>query len=432
MRRRTSFLPFALPDLGPREFEQVREVLESGWLTSGPKTRQLEKEFAEYVGARHAIAVNSCTAALHLALEAVGVKAGDFVLTTPYTFAASAEVVRYFDAIPIFVDIRPDTFNLDPSKLRDTISDLQRSIDRGTKPELRNVQKALSAKRESGGSIRAIIPVHFGGQPCDVDSVYAAASQFGFAYIEDAAHALPSRYRGRLIGAPMEGSAKTLSCFSFYATKSMTTGEGGMITTEDEELADRCRMMCLHGISKDAWKRYTAEGSWYYEIIAPGYKYNLTDLAAALGLAQLSRLDEMWERRKQIASMYMKAFSAYKELELPAVLEDCQHAWHLFSLRFRTEFFEGNEAPDSFRKRFIEQMKERNIGTSVHFIPLHIHPYYRDTYAYEAEDFPIAYGQYQRVVSLPIYSKMTDEDVQNVIDAVGEIVQQYTGHHKVR
>ncbi len=432
MKRRSSFLPFALPDIGPTEFEQVREVLQSGWLTSGPKTKQLEKEFADYVGARHAIAVNSCTAALHLALEAVGVKAGDFVLTTPYTFAASAEVVRYFDAIPVFVDIRPDTFNLDPSKLRNTISDLHRSIDRGTKSELRNVQKALSAKRENGGSIRAIIPVHFGGQPCDVDSVYNAASEFGLAFIEDAAHALPSRYRGRLIGAPMEGSAKTLSCFSFYATKSMTTGEGGMITTEDEDLADRCRMMCLHGISKDAWKRYTAEGSWYYEIIAPGFKYNLTDLAAALGLAQLSRLDEMWERRKQIASAYMKAFSSFKELELPTVVEDCQHAWHLFSLRFRTEFFESNDAPGSFRKQFIEEMKERNIGTSVHFIPLHIHPYYRDTYGYEAEDFPIAYGQYQRVVSLPIYSRMTDEDVQNVIDAVGEIVQQYIGHRKVR
>jgi dTDP-4-amino-4,6-dideoxygalactose transaminase len=432
MKRRSSFLPFALPDLGPREFEQVREVLESGWLTTGAKTRQLEKEFAEYIGAAHAIAVNSCTAALHLALEAVGVKSGDFVLTTPYTFAASAEVIRYFDAIPVFVDVRPDTFNLDPLKLNDTISDLQQSIHRGTKPQLRSVQKALSAKRDRAGSIRAIIPVHFGGQPCDVDSIYATATEHGLAYIEDAAHALPSRYRGKLIGSPMEGSAKTLSCFSFYATKSMTTGEGGMITTEDAELADRCRVMCLHGISKDAWKRYTAEGSWYYEIIAAGYKYNLTDLASALGLAQLSRLDEMWERRKQIASMYMNAFSSFKELELPTVLEDCQHAWHLFSLRFRNEFLDTNEPEGSFRKRFIEEMKERNIGTSVHFIPLHIHPYYRDTYGYEAEDFPIAYGQYQRVVSLPIYSKMSDEDVHDVIDAVGEIVQQYTGHKRVR
>jgi dTDP-4-amino-4,6-dideoxygalactose transaminase len=432
MKRRTTFLPFALPDLGLSEFEQVREVLESGWLTTGAKTRQLEKEFADYIGAAHAIAVNSCTAALHLALDAVGVKSGDFVLTTPYTFAATAEVIRYFDAIPVFVDVRPDTFNLDPAKLNDTISDLQQSIDRGTKPQLPNVQKAVAAQRQRGGSIRAIIPVHFGGQPCDVDSVYAAASEYGLAYIEDAAHALPSRYRGKLIGSPMPGAVKTLSCFSFYATKSMTTGEGGMITTEDEELADRCRVMCLHGISKDAWKRYTAAGSWYYEIIAAGFKYNLTDLAAALGLAQLSRLDEMWERRKQIASMYMKAFASLKELELPTVLEDCQHAWHLFSLRFRNEFFDTNEPAGSFRKRFIEEMKERNIGTSVHFIPLHIHPYYRETYGYEAEDFPIAYSEYQRVVSLPIYSRMTDEDVQDVIDAVGEIVQQYTGHQRVR
>jgi len=432
MKRRSTFLPFALPDLGPGELQQVREVLESGWLTTGPKTRQLEKEFAQYLGIPHAVAVNSCTAGLHLSLEAVGVRAGDFVLTTPYTFAASAEVIRYFDAIPVFVDVRPDTLNLDPQKLVETIDDLQQSIDGGRTPKLNNVRKAFSATRSRTGVIRAVIPVHFAGHPCDVDSIYAAASHSGFAYIEDAAHALPSRYHGHLIGSPMEGSAKALSCFSFYATKSMTTGEGGMITTQDEHLAERCRMMSLHGISKDAWKRYTAEGSWYYEVMAAGYKYNLPDLAAALGLAQLSRLEEMWERRKQIASAYMKAFSSFEELEFPPILEGCEHAWHLFPLRFHIEFFESDESSGWFRNRFIEEMKERNIGTSVHFIPLHIHPYYRETYGYEAKDFPVAYGQYQRVVSLPIYSRMIDEDVQDVIDAVGGIVQQYRGHKNVR
>ncbi|MCI0416469.1 DegT/DnrJ/EryC1/StrS aminotransferase family protein [bacterium] len=424
MKKRGTFLPFALPDLGPKELQQVREVLESGWLTTGPKTRQLEKEFAQYLGIPHAVAVSSCTAGLHLALEAVGVGAGDFVLTTPYTFAASAEVVRYFDAVPVFVDVRPDTLNLDPQKLVETIEDLQQSID-GRTPKLDSVRKAFSATRSRTGVIQAVIPVHFAGHPFDVDSIYAAASHSGFAYIEDAAHALPSRYRGHLIGSPMEGSAKVLSCFSFYATKSMTTGEGGMITTQDEHLAERCRMMSLHGISKDAWKRYTAEGSWYYEVMAAGYKYNLPDLAAALGLAQLSRLEEMWERRKQIASAYMKAFSSFEELELPSLLEDCEHAWHLFPLRFHTEFFENDESPGWFRNRFIEEMKERNIGTSVHFIPLHLHPYYREIYGYEVNDFPVAYAQSQRVVSLPIYSRMTEDDVQDVIDAVGQIVQQY-------
>jgi dTDP-4-amino-4,6-dideoxygalactose transaminase len=428
MKRRSAFLPFALPDLGQKEFQQVREVLESGWLTTGPKTRQLEQEFADFLGTKHAIAVNSCTAALHLALEAIGLSAGDFVFTSPYTFAATAEVIRYFNAIPVFVDVQPDTINIDPEKLSETIQDLKESIIRETTPKLTSVRRALSNNPIRRGIMRAIIPVHYGGHPCEVNTLYRIACETNLAYIDDAAHSLPARYDGNLIGAPMQGTSPIMSCFSFYATKSMTTAEGGMITTEDDRLADRCRMMCLHGISKDAWKRYTAEGSWYYEILAPGYKYNLTDLAAALGLGQLCRLNEMANRRKQIAAAYTKVFSSYPELQLPVVRKGCESAWHLYPIRFNPSHLKGTSEISNFRSQFIHEMKERNIGTSVHFIPLHLHPYYRDTYGFEPDDFPIAFAQYQRLVSLPIYSRMTDEDVQNVIDAVVDIIEVSARH----
>jgi perosamine synthetase len=428
MKQRSSFLPFALPDIGPKELELVREVLESGWLTTGSKTRQFEKEFADYIGVKHAIAVNSCTAALHLALDAIGLGPDDFVLTSPYTFAATAEVVRYFNAVPVFVDVQPDTINLDPQKLADTIQDLKQSIFNGTSPQTLSVQRALSNNSVRRGVIRAIIPVHYGGHPCEVDAIYKIACESGLAYIDDAAHSLPARNKGRLIGSPMQGTSPVLSCFSFYATKSMTTGEGGMITTEDERLADRCRMMCLHGISKDAWKRYTSEGSWYYEILAAGYKYNLTDLASALGIAQLSRVDEMWKRRVQIAAAYTKAFSAYPDLQLPTVREGYESAWHLYPIRFNRDYFEKTSASGSFRNNFIDGMKRRNIGTSVHFIPLHIHPYYRETYGYQENDFPVALEQYQRLVSLPIYSRMSDEDVESVTAAVVDILEEDRRH----
>jgi dTDP-4-amino-4,6-dideoxygalactose transaminase len=428
MKRRSSFLPFALPDIGSKEHQQVNEVLESGWLTTGPKTRQLETEFADYFGVKHAIAVNSCTAGLHLALDSIGLSAGDFVLTSPYTFAATAEVVRYFQAIPVFVDVQPDTINLDPGKLAETIQDLKQTILNGTSPQTTAVQRALSNNPIRRGVIRAIIPVHYGGHPCEVDAIYSIACESGLAYIDDAAHSLPARYKEKLIGSPMKGTSPILSCFSFYATKSMTTGEGGMITTEDDRLADRCRMMCLHGISKDAWKRYTAEGSWYYEILAAGYKYNLTDLAAALGIAQLSRLEEMWKRRQQIAAAYNKVFASYKQLDLPVVRKNCESAWHLYPIRFNLNYFENPSTTVPFRNTFIEEMKHRNIGTSVHFIPLHLHPYYRETYGYEADDFPVALNQYKRLVSLPIYSRMSDDDVESVIDAVVDIIEGYRRH----
>ncbi|MDB4956614.1 MAG: UDP-4-amino-4-deoxy-L-arabinose--oxoglutarate aminotransferase [Myxococcales bacterium] len=377
---RDKFLPFALPDTNEAEVSAVSEVIRSGWLTTGTQVRAFEAAFAKYVGARHAIAVNSCTAAMHLALEALGVKAGDKVITTPYTFAATAEVIRYMGAHPLFVDVRPDTLNID--------------ID----------QVSAVLKREH---VAAIMPVHIAGEPCDVEALDKVAG--GIPIIEDAAHALPTKLRGRNIG-----SLSRFTCFSFYATKTLSTGEGGMITTDDDAAADRCRIMSLHGISRDAWKRYTAEGSWAYEIIAPGYIYNVTDVAAALGLVQLGKLVSMWKRRVEIAGRFDTAFAARPELQIPARAAGNQHAWHLYMLRVDNERIRGG------RDAFAEAMRKRNIGISVHFIPLHIHPYYRDTYGYKPEDFPVAHREYSREISLPIYSRMSDRDVDDVIAAVLE------------
>jgi perosamine synthetase len=380
-----AFLPFALPDIDETEFHEVKEALQSGWITTGPKTKKFEAKFAKAVGAKHAIAVNSCTAAMHLALEALGVRQGDEVVTSPYTFAATAEVIRYFDARPVFVDVEPRFLNLN--------SDL--------------IEQAVTPKT------KIILPVHLGGMPAEMDAIRDVAIRHGIPVIEDAAHAFPSSYKRKSIGSISE-----FTCFSFYATKSITTGEGGMITTDNDDWADRCRIMSLHGISKDAWKRYSAEGSWYYEIVAPGYKYNMTDIAAAMGLAQLHKADAMHARRKVIAGMYNEAFKHNTVLQIPADEPKMQHAWHLYMLRLHLE------AMTIDRGRFIEEMKKKGIGCSVHFIPLHIHPYYRDLYGFKPDDFPVAYREYTREVSLPIYSKMTDRDVVRVIDGVFDIVKK--------
>lgn len=382
---RNTFLPFALPDIDESERSQVLEVLDSGWLTTGAKTHAFEAEFAARVGAKHAIAVNSCTAAMHLALEAIGLERGDEVITTPYTFAASAEVIRYFDAQPVFVDVDPESLNMRPELLEGAIT-----------------------KRT-----RAIIPVHIAGLPCDMDCILDVARRHKLAVIEDAAHAFPSQYKGRMIG-----TLGDLTCFSFYATKTITTGEGGMICTDNDQWAERCRVMALHGISKDAWNRYTAEGSWYYEVVAPGFKYNMTDVASAIGLAQLGKAERMWERRREIAQRYNAAFGAHAALQIPFNREDCGHSWHLYILRITQAALRIDRAA------FIEALKQRNIGTSVHFIPLHVHPYYRDTYGYQPHDFPVAYEEYRRAISLPIYSKMSERDVADVIEAVLDIVDE--------
>lgn len=424
--KRATFLPFALPDLGEAELLEVREVLQSGWITTGAKAHQFEQEFASSVGAKYAIAVNSCTAAMHLSLEAVGLQAGDFVLTTPYTFAATAEVVRYFDAIPVFVDVEADTLNIDPRALVETIEDLDRSTRDGSQPKTAGVARALTAvgsarSRQQGrpaGVKKAVMPVHMAGHPCQMDEIGSIASEYGLAIVEDAAHACSASFKGRPIGAPVGGGVPWAACFSFYATKTLTTAEGGMVTTDTEEQAARFRLMSLHGISKDAWKRYTAEGSWYYEVMAPGYKYNMPDVLAAIGLAQLRKVHAMRRRREEIARRYTDAFAKEPGLQLPTVRPDVVHAWHLYMLRL-------NEAQLGIgRDDFIVQLKSRNIGSSVHFIPLHVHPYYQTTYGYEPLDFPIAHAEYKREVSLPIYSTMTDQDVDDVINAVTEIVQQ--------
>jgi dTDP-4-amino-4,6-dideoxygalactose transaminase len=319
---------------------------------------------------------------MHLALEAIGLQRGDEVITTPYTFAATAEVIRYFDARPVLVDVDPRCLNLRADLLEAAVTE----------------------------RTRAIIPVHIAGLPADLDAIHEVAWRHYLPVIEDAAHAFPTQYKGRMIG-----SLSDFTCFSFYATKTLTTGEGGMICTQDDALAERCRIMALHGISKDAWKRYTAEGSWYYEIVAPGYKYNMTDVAAAMGLAQLRKAERMWRRRQEIAERYTAAFSARPEFETPHDRPDCQHAWHLYMLRLHLQHLRIDRA------QFMEELRARKIGGSVHFIPLHLHPYYRSTYGYRPEDYPVALREYRRELSLPIYSKMSDEDVQGVIDAVTEI-----------
>ena len=382
----SKFIPFHIPAIDEDEIQSVVETLRSGWLTTGPKVKSFEEEFARYVGCKHAIAVNSGTAALHIALDAIGISEGDEVIVPAMTFAATAEVVLYFKAKPILVDCERDTFNLDPSQ----------------------VEAAITSKT------KAIIPVHLGGQPCEMDQILDIAKKHNLRVIEDAAHALPASEHGRTIG-----TIGDITCFSFYATKTITTGEGGMATTENSEWAERMRMMSLHGISHDAWKRYTKEGSWYYEILYPGFKYNLTDIAAAIGIEQLKKCNEFWETRQRIAMNYAKAFADLQEIQLPSCRDGVQHAWHLFVIQLNLERLKIN------RNQFIEALREKEIGTSVHFIPLHFHPYYRDTFGYKPEDFPNASAVFDRIISLPIYPKMTEGNVRDVIVAVRQIVQEY-------
>lgn len=379
------FLPFAIPDITEAEIAEVIDSMRSGWLTTGPKTKKFENEFlAAVCPGGEAISVNSATAGLHLALEAIGIGPGDEVITTPYTFTSSAEVIRYLGADPVFVDINPDTFNIDPKKI-------EASITPRTK---------------------AIIPVHFAGLACEMDPILAIARNHNLKVIEDAAHAFPTTYGGVMIG----GLQSDVTVFSFYATKTLATGEGGMIITRSPEIAKRCRTMRLHGINRDAFDRYTSkEPAWYYEVVAPGFKYNLTDVASSIGIHQLRRGAELRDKRATMASRYDTELCDLPVTLPPRATSGDIHAHHLYVLRIKPDAPVG-------RNTFIEEMAKKGIGCSVHFIPLHLQPYWRDRYQLKPGDFPCALENYNCAVSLPLYTKMTHEDQSRVIAATRELL----------
>lgn len=400
-------VPFFRPSVAKADIAEVVACMESGWLTTGPRTKAFEEAFASFVGAKHAIALNSCTAALHLALEAVGVRRGDLVLVPALTFAATAEVVRYFDAVPVFVDCDPVTLCMDPAAAAATAAKIRRG-------------EQLPGMTLPYGPMKAIIPMHYGGQMVDVDAITAVAIEHRLAIIDDAAHTLPAHYRSSG-DAPWRavGTTADITCFSFYANKCITTGEGGMAVTDRDDLAERMRTMSLHGMSKDAWKRFTARGSWYYEIVAPGFKYNMTDVAASLGLSQLARAEELLAARVSIAERFIEGLRDVPEVETPVELPNRKHSWHLFSVKLRLDLL------DIDRSQFIEEMKARGVAASVHWLPLHKQPYYVQTYGYVPSDFPVAAAVWPRLVSLPIFPSMTDEEVEHVVRVVGDIARQH-------
>lgn len=379
-------IPFFRATIGQEEMDGVMETLASGWLTSGPKVKAFEKEFAEAVGAKHAIAVNSATAALHLALESLNIGPGDEVLVPTMTFAATAEVVIHLGATPVLVDCDPGTLNV-------SLSD-------------------LAAKRTA--KTKVVMPVHYAGQPCQMQEIADFADQHGLHVVEDAAHAFPAAYRGQAIG-----SLSLATCFSFYANKTMTTGEGGMLTTNDDATADRARKMSLHGLSRGAWNRFTAKGSWYYEIEAPGYKYNLPDVAAAIGLGQLHQAENFLQERRRCAARYISAFADSKLIDTLEQSPDVDSAWHLLVIKLNLP------ALSIDRSEFIVKLNEAGIGTSVHYTPLHLHPLYRERFGYKPEDMPIASGVFEQIVSLPIFPSMTDEQLEYVIDNVLAIAAEH-------
>jgi dTDP-4-amino-4,6-dideoxygalactose transaminase len=374
-------LAFTRPDIGEEEIAEVVDAMRSGWLTSGPKTRRFESDFVEFLGGGvEAVAVNSATAGLHLAIEALGIGVGDQVITTTHTFTATAEVVRYVGADPVLVDVDPATMNIDPQAIRDAITP----------------------------RTKAVIPVHYGGLACDMAEIGSIARANGLRVIEDAAHALPATSAGRLVGS-LDSDA---TVFSFYATKPVTTGEGGMLVTRDARLASRARTMRLHGIERDVFERRSAKSaSWYYEVIAPGFKYNLSDLAAAIGIHQLRKAYALQREREAIALQYNEAFSHLNVILPPTPRGGDLHAWHLYAMRLRRD-----AALD--RDGLIARMSESGIECSVHYVPLHRHPYWRDRYALDAADFPHSEAIFESSVSLPIYTKMTARDRLDVIQAV--------------
>jgi|CXWL01.1.fsa_nt_gi dTDP-4-amino-4,6-dideoxygalactose transaminase len=384
MNEHEDFLPYNLPDISEAEIDAVVDVLRSGWLAPGSRVRAFEEDFAALAGTKHAIALDSATAGMHLALIGLGIGPGDEVITTPTTFAASVNVIIHAGATPVLADVRLDDYCLDPEAIA-------RAITPRTK---------------------AILPVHHGGSACRMDEIIAIARQHNLRIVEDAAHGMGTSIGGRHIGGFGDATV-----FSFYPTKNVTSGRGGMLTTDNDDLAERCRLLALHGMSNDAWDRYTARGSWAYQVLAAGYNYTMSDFQAALGHAQFRRLDEFQRRRTEIASEFNRRFSQLPELVLPIEREGSTHAWHLYVVRLRPERLTIN------RDKFIIEMKERGIGTSVHFIPIHHHPYYRETYGWAPGDFPAADEAFETMVSLPLYTRMTDSAVDRVVNAVEEIVR---------
>lgn len=381
-----NFLPFALPEIGEEEISEVADSLRSGWITTGPKTKQFEADFCAFLGDKtlESIAVNSATSGLHLALESLGVGPGDEVIVPTYTFTATAEIVRYLGATPVMVDVDHHTFNMTVDTFSSAITD----------------------------KTKVVIPVHFAGLACEMTPILALAKKHNIKVVEDAAHALPTVYQGKNIGT-LESD---ISVFSFYANKTMTTGEGGMLVTKNPEIAKRCRVMRLHGISRDSFDRYVStKPAWFYEVIAPGFKYNMPDIAAAIGIHQLRRLPDFQRKREAMAVIYHKQLYNLP-LELPTLAPDGDmHAWHLYPVKIKPE-------AGITRAKFIDRMSELGIGCSVHFIPLHVHPYWRDTYNLTPEMFPTAHRIFEQEVSLPLYTKMTDADQARVIEAVKKVL----------
>jgi len=382
-----TFIPFHVPCTDQSEIRQVGESIRSGWLTTGPKVALLEEKVRNRVGARHAVAVNSCTAALHLALTATGVKRGDEVVTSPYTFAATGEAIFYLGARPVFADIDPVTLNIDPEK----------------------VARAVTRKT------RAIVPVHIAGLACDMKPIMDLGRRRGIPVIDDAAHAL-----GTAIGRHAVGAIADMTCFSFYATKNLTTGEGGMVTLDDRRLAERVRRLSLHGLTHDAWKRYSRAGSWRYDVVELGYKYNMTDLAAALGLAQFARFDRMQARRRRLARRYTRLLAGEEAYDTPPEAQGTTHAWHLYILRVNRDVLRIG------RDQIIEALRERGIGTSVHFQPLHLFTYYRKNLGHRPGDFPETERQSARAISLPLYPGLSD----TAVDRIGATLRDLARRHR--
>ena len=382
------FIPFCRPEINDDEINEVVAALRSGWLTTGPRTTQFEGEFKNYIGAQHTLAVNSGTAALHLALAALGVGPGDEVITTPLTFCATVNVILHVGATPVLADVGPDG-NIDPASIASRITN----------------------------RTRAIIPVHFGGVPCDMDAIWSLAKKHHLFVIEDAAHAAGTLYQGKHVGAACFPSDAV--AFSFYATKNMTTGEGGMVATNSETLAGRMKMLALHGINKDAWNRYGEDGSWYYEVMENGFKYNLTDIQSAIGIHQLRKLDRFVEHRTRYAEIYSRALGDFEELELPEPVTNGRHSWHLYVLRLNLDLLNID------RSRFISELKSKRVGASVHFIPIFKHPFFKDWASLPRNDCPRCSELYPRLISLPLYPSMTEEEVQYTATAVGEIVMKF-------